>query len=143
MDNVNIQETMFNLISLLDQKFVRPMDQQFRTIISPLQVDVLALLTKKDATMTELSNKMFISKQQMTPIINKLVTKNLVQRTYVNDDRRLIRISITPAGLQLLENIKENALKIIADKLMNLDDNDKLCLSQTLADLHRIIHKIS
>lgn len=141
MDTNKITEMMFHLIPLLDKKFVRPVEQQFRLVVSSLQCSVLGILAEKDATMTELSNEMFMSKQQMTPIIDKLVKEELVWRKYDSDDRRLIRISITPKGLKLLDVVKEKALSVLENKFISLNEEDRLLLYHLLTDLQRIINK--
>ena len=143
MHNRNICEIMFNLISLLDQKFVRPVDQQCKTLTSSLQLSALSILVPKDATMTELSNELLMSKQQLTPMIDKLVEKNLVQRKYDSTDRRLITISITPLGLELLDTIKEHALTILADRFSSLDNKDAQNLYEALTTVYSIIQKIA
>lgn len=142
MHNRDICEIMFNLIPLLDQKFVRPVDQQCKTIASSLQLGALSILVPKDATMTELSNELLMSKQQLTPMIDKLVAKNLVQRKYDSNDRRLITINITPLGLELLDTIKENALKILADRFSSLDNTDTQNLHEALTTVYSIVQKI-
>jgi len=136
-------DILFNLIPLLDKTFVRSVDQQFRTIVTSLQANVMTILIERKATMTELSNEMLMSKQQMTPIIDKLVSEGFVQREYDNIDRRIIRISLTPSGLDILKTIKEKALAVLESKLKNLNQNDLLCLYNALTDICNVINKIS
>lgn len=138
-----ITELMFHLIPLLDKKFVRPVGQLSKTVVTPLQCSVLGSLAEKDTTMTELANEMLMSKQQMTLIIDKLVKENLAERKHDPDDRRLIRISITPAGLQLLAVIKEKSMSVLENKFSTLDNDDQLLLYKSLTDLHRIINKLN
>jgi len=135
-------EMLFNVIPLLDRHFVRSVDQQFRSVLTAMQVNVMVILTKKKATMTELSNEMLMSKQQMTPIIDKLVSQSFVKREYDNIDRRIIRIGVTQSGLDILAEIKEKVLGVLNDKLKDLDDNDLLCLNHALSDLFKVINKI-
>jgi len=136
-------EMIFDLMPLLDNKFIRPIAHQFRTIITPMQIHIMCILVKGKATMTELSNEMAMSKQQMTPIIDKLVSENFVQRDYDNIDRRMIWISLTSSGLAMLEKVKEKALTLLENQLKCLDQNDLLCLNNALIDLGKIINKIN
>nr|WP_092071989.1 MarR family transcriptional regulator [Dendrosporobacter quercicolus]NSL48710.1 MarR family transcriptional regulator [Dendrosporobacter quercicolus DSM 1736]SDM35102.1 DNA-binding transcriptional regulator, MarR family [Dendrosporobacter quercicolus] len=142
MADQNSTELLFQLIPLLDKKFVRPVSFQMKPLLSPLQIHVLTVLTAKKATMTELAAEIVISKQQLTPIIDKLFTEGLVQREDDEADRRMIRISITDAGLKLLKSIKEKALSILSDKLEHLNRQDLSCLSGALTDLHRLVNKL-
>lgn len=135
-------EQIFHLIPLLDKKFQRPLSLHLKPWISPLQVHVLTVLAAKKATMTELAAEIPMSKQQMTPIVDKLFAEGLVQREYDEVDRRIIRISITEPGLKMRETVKEKALDILADKLDYLERRDLERLNKTLTELHRIIDKL-
>ncbi|SMC32269.1 MarR family winged helix-turn-helix transcriptional regulator [Sporomusa malonica] len=143
MDRVKTAEMMFHLIPLLDKEFVRPVEQQFKVILSSIQIHVLVILREKKATMTALSQEMLMSKQQMTPIIDKLVSEGFAQREYDNLDRRIIRIGITSSGLNIVENVKEKAMLILEKKIEHLDDQDVLSLNNAISELQRIINKMA
>ncbi len=143
MSSTNTAETILKLLPLLNKKFIRSMHLELRTILTSMQINVLVALVEKKATMTELSNEILIPKQQMTPLIDKLVSEGFVQREYDAIDRRIIRISITPLGLDILVKIKEKALAVLETKLKDLDQNDLLYLNQALTDICKIINKIT
>ena len=71
----------------------------WRTAALPLPLNHFAvmyyLFEKEDtfATVTELAKHLSISKQQMSPIIDKLVKKNILKKTSVSKDRRYSQIS--------------------------------------------------
>lgn len=142
MSHITTAETLFHLIPLLDKKFVRPVAQHFKPQLTQIQFHVLAIVREKKATMTELANEILLSKQQMTPIIDKLVTEDLVQREYDALDRRIIRISITAAGLQLCEQAKKQALIVIQNQLECLDESDLVALDNVIREFSRIAHKL-
>ena len=143
MDRVKTAEMMFHLIPLLDKEFVRPIDQQFKAILSSAQVHVLVILKEKKATMTELSQEMLMSKQQMTPIIDKLVAEGFVRREYDDIDRRIIRIGITPSGLAICESVKEKSLGLLEKKIERLEEQDVLRLNTAIRELQHLIHKMA
>lgn len=143
MDRVKTAEMLFQLIPFLDKEFVRPIKQQFKTILTSAQVHVLAILREKKATMTELSQALLMSKQQMTPIIDKLVAEGFVRREYDTIDRRIIRIGITPAGLSMCENVKEKTLQLLTKKIERLEEQDVLRLQQAIRALQQIISKMA
>ncbi|MBP1763693.1 MAG: MarR family protein [Firmicutes bacterium] len=136
-------ELLFHLMPLLEMTFVRPIDQKFRNILSPLHAHVLFALINKKATMTELANILFMSKQQLTPLVDRLVSDGFVQREQDPSDRRSITVSITSSGVDLLEQLKVETMKILGEKIHHLDETDAICLSNALTDFHRIILKIS
>lgn len=131
------------LMPLFARKFLRPLEQHTRNITSPLHMHAMIILSEKEMfTMTELSNEMYISKQQMTPIIDKLVDNGFVQREHDNIDRRSIRISLTSAGLKFLDEINKGTATMVKSKIESLDNDDLNFLYQALDDLLRIISKI-
>ena len=142
MNRVKATEMIFDLIPLLDKKFVRPFENQFKPVLSPIQVNVLAILKEKKAIMTELSSEMLISKQQMTPIIDKLVSQGFVQREYDNTDRRIIKINITTSGLSIIEMLKEKVFAMLAEKVGHLDDQEVQRLINAISELQEIAGKL-
>lgn len=142
MNCPNSSELLFQLIALLDKKFVRPVSLNMKPLLSPLQVHVLSILKEKNATMTELAAEIYISKQQLTPLVDKLVAEGLVQREYDKSDRRTINVTLTDSGSQLLESVSSIAMNVLKNKLDCLDQADMNCLTAALSDLHRIIKKL-
>lgn len=84
----------------------------WRTAALPLPLNHFAvmyyLFEKEDtfATVTELAKHLSISKQQMSPIIDKLVKKEFIKKTCLSKDRRYSQISLSEKGRNFLRNIK-------------------------------------
>lgn len=143
MDYRQTAETLFYLIPLLEKNFVRPVMQQSKLTLSSAQIRVLATLRdKKVTTMTALAKELVMSKQQMTPIVDKLVTENLVKREPDIQDRRIIHIVLTADGCEMLETCKTETLAILQEKLSGLDDKDLVALHTALSDLYAVVYKI-
>ncbi|TWH47390.1 MarR family winged helix-turn-helix transcriptional regulator [Sporomusa sp. KB1] len=142
MNRVKATEMIFDLIPLLDKKFVKPFEHQFKPVLSPIQANVLSILKEKKATMTELSSEILILKQQMTPIIDKLVSQGFVQRKYDNTDRRIIKINITTSGLSTIEIFKEKIFAMLAEKIEHLDDQEVQRLINAISELQKIAGKL-
>ncbi len=71
----------------------------------------------KKCTMTELSNQMDISKQQATPIIDKLAKMGYVIREHDDNDRRIVNIMLAPFRLNLIDNFRKNRFDTIRKKI--------------------------
>jgi DNA-binding MarR family transcriptional regulator len=136
-----LSELIFELIPLLDHEFVKPVDIAFRSTISQTQVNILAALKKQDMTMKELSESMTISKQQMTILVDKLVNKKYTIRKTSAEDRRIIIIAITPAGLELLEKLRSFTLSILEEKMNTMSHDDQEAIAQAASQLHRVLTK--
>jgi DNA-binding MarR family transcriptional regulator len=65
------------------------------------QFDVLAALarTRTGMSMTELSRLLLVSNGNVTGIIDRLAAEHLVTRQAAAGDRRAVRVSLTPAGI--------------------------------------------
>lgn len=143
MDYRQTAETLFHLIPLLEKNFVRPVMQQSRLPLSPAQMRVLVTLRdKQGTTMTALARELVMSKQQMTPIVDKLVAENLVKREPDGKDRRIIHIVLTAAGYEMREKCKIETLAILQDKLSRMASEDLTALHTALTNLYAVIHKI-
>jgi DNA-binding MarR family transcriptional regulator len=104
---------------------------------------LLAVLKeKKTATMSEICNILYISKPNLTSIIDSLIERKLVKREYDKKDRRIIRIQITEKGEETMKMKKifiKNELKSIFEKL-NEKDMDNLYKS--FKNIKEILSKI-
>lgn len=67
--------------------------------------------------MGSLAKKIAVSKQQMTPIIDRLAKDDLIIRTPSETDRRIINIALTEKGETLLSNNLDKCHELIRDKL--------------------------
>lgn len=138
-----IAKKLSNLIPLFTRRLMRPLERHTRNLTSPMHMHTLDILSEQESfTMTEISNEMHASKQQMTPIIDKLVDSGFVQRKHNDIDRRSINISLTPVGLEFLNNFNQEITAIVKGKIECLDKDDLIALDNALDDLFRIINKI-
>lgn len=138
-----LAKKLSNFIPIFAGKLLRPFEQQIKNLVSPLHMQTMTILSEKELfTMTEISNEMTMSRQQMTPIIDKLVDSGFVQREHDNIDRRSIKISLTSVGLDFLNNFNNQIANIIESRIDCLDKDDLISLNHALDDLYRIIYKI-
>jgi DNA-binding MarR family transcriptional regulator len=139
-----IAKKLSDLMPLFSRKLFRPLEQLTKNITSPLQMHAITILREKELfSMTELSNEMNISKQQMTPIIDKLIDSGFVQREHDDIDRRSIKISLTSIGIDFLDDISKEMTSFMKSQIEGLDEDDLHSLNHALDDLYRIIKKIS
>lgn len=143
VDICDVAEELSDLLHVFHRKFIRPLEHQAKNHMSPMLVHTIMILSKGEMlTMTELSGKINVSKQQMTPIIDKLIENKLVYRENHKTDRRSIKIGITASGLDFCNNIRKNISSNIRSKLEHLNKDDLLSLHNILSDLNKIIYKI-
>ena len=94
--------------------------------ISQQQFNILRILrgAGKPLTMNDIKELMIDKFPNTTRISNKMIEKGLIKRERSENDRRIVYLSITKQGLELLEEIdKDNTTKHLAclDKLSDAE----------------------
>ena len=73
-----------------------------------LQETLLALWEKDQISVKELGEKLYLDSGTLTPLLNKLKSKGLIEKTKQEKDGRELILSLTKKGIEL----KEKALNI-------------------------------
>lgn len=134
-----LTEALANLLPLIHQKFVR----QANFPVPPIHFFTLVCLYDHGAqTVTELSKHLQISKQQMSPIIEKLFRSGCVARQKDPGDRRNTRISVTDAGYQILESHHRRLLELLCEKLKQLTDEETAQFYTATKNFNRFFAKL-
>lgn len=146
MEESKLQEIAYELSQLAPlffNKFIRPYEQQIKASLSPLQFHALRAICEGNInTMTKLSGDLKISKQQLTPLIDKLIKDGFVRREQDPNDRRVIRLRITPEGCRQVKKHESELTRLTKDRLGALDDDDLFLLHNNLKSLLQIINKL-
>jgi DNA-binding MarR family transcriptional regulator len=136
-------EKLFQMSFLFHNKMMRPVLQNSKSILSPLQVHVLNTLNDNGtATMTLVANEIKMSKQQTTRVVDQLVSQGFVRRDFEEQDRRIIKISLTSAGEAELENIKKEAIEHMVTKIEMFDERKVTELNDTVDRLSRLLREL-
>ena len=112
----------------------------YKPILDPLDltyteyVVLMALWENDRITIKDLGKKIFLDSGTLTPLLKKMVGKNLVTRERSKTDERIVIISLTAKGKSLEKKCRENPEKLIcAAKLENVDGEP------LITTLHKII----
>lgn len=106
-------------------------------------INVILYLAKVNSSpISQIAKKLNISKSNMTPIIDKLIDLDLVNRYTDNKDRRILRVELTPKAIELFEFVKRTAKDAIKSKISILSDEDLNDLSNSLCTLSSVLKKI-
>jgi len=124
---INIKYTA-NWINSLENEFFRPYG------ISPQQFNILRILrgANKAIKVQTIKDRMIERAPNATRLMDKLCDKDLIERIRCEDDRRVVYISITKPGLELLSKIDNNNK---LDFLEKLNDDEANTLSDLLDKL--------
>ena len=121
---INIKYTA-NWINSHENEFFKPYG------ISPQQFNILRILrgAAEAIKVQTIKDRMIERAPNATRLMDKLCDKDLIERIRCEDDRRVVYISITESGLNLLTEIDKN---IKLDFLENLTEEEAITLSNLL-----------
>jgi DNA-binding MarR family transcriptional regulator len=132
-----VADNMIRLLPLFYEKF----HTRKRFNLTSLQIHLLESLFQCEAniSMTQLSSKMEICKQQLTTLICKLEEQEYVTKEQDIKDRRMINLSITEKGKEIVRQ----HWKEICEKLQSLEKEDLEDLEYAASKIIKIVNKIS
>jgi DNA-binding MarR family transcriptional regulator len=84
----------------------------------------------------ELAARMFIEAPTLVAHLDRLERDGFVERRRDEDDRRVVRIAITPAGRRLRDRLRGVAMTCDAEIRSLLSENEQRVLERALGRLH-------
>jgi len=101
-------------------------NELFKGKITMPQCLILDHLLREGVTnMTALAKHMHVSTAAMTGMIERLVRDSYAQRAYDRDDRRVIKIRLTPKGAALVKKINAQRRHMIIKVFGKLSETDR------------------
>jgi DNA-binding MarR family transcriptional regulator len=143
----SIAEDMFTTPPLIGRsvrrKLLRTAMSRIQEDISPPHFEIMRTLEEAGTLhVTEIGEKLQIPKPQMTHLIDKLVTLEMVERQPDARDRRIINIALTRRGKTLLKKNRRMIEDAIKKSLTTLTDEELEELSTSLRNLRQILSKL-
>jgi len=139
----NVTDSLLALLGYIRYKFFRPAEQITRARLSRGQFHAISILNSKGPLpMTELASEMKISKQQLTPLICKLIDADMVVRSTDDNDRRIVRIEMTEIGRTAFKELGAEIKQYFRDKLRALPEQDLEELEQILTRTREILKSV-
>jgi DNA-binding MarR family transcriptional regulator len=119
----------------LAELFLRVVPQATRVIaadirksgleIEPFYIHLLRILSRGDRNLGELADVFSVSAPTMSKTVSTLEGRDWVQRRRSESDGRVVLVSLTPDGADLLAHAEEYMLARIEERLASLDDDDR------------------
>lgn len=144
IENLNgASEELYTLLLCLNRKVFSHDDVIKRLSIPPSHAKVIFHLHhNEESSVSEIAKHLSISKSNMTPIIDKLIQENLVERFNDPNDRRVIRVRVTKKGLNFCAEQKEKAKMQLKEKISSLSSYDLSRIEEITKELNFILSKI-
>ena len=118
----------------LHQRMLMQMTARIRTLgLSIPQFDLLSTLTEQEGiSQSELAEKLYVTKGNVSGLVDRLVQAGLVERRAIAGDRRSYAMHLTPEGRRLAEAGIAAQRDFVASTLGKLKPDD-------LAELDRLV----
>jgi DNA-binding MarR family transcriptional regulator len=105
-------------------------------------IKVIFYLTEFNSSpISQIADNLNISKSNMTPIIDSLIGHELVNRYPDPNDRRILRVELTPKTYELLESFRIAICKLFVEKISALSDEEVVTLDSSISNLITIFKK--
>jgi DNA-binding MarR family transcriptional regulator len=90
------------------------------------QLHALAYVSEKGSmTMKQLANALQVSSPSATAFVDRLVAMKYLSRTHDRDNRRIVRLTVTPSGKKVYIRKMAEKQRIIGSLLSSLSEKDK------------------
>ena len=93
--------------------------------LSLIQTRLLGVLRDREPTMNELGRHLGLDKSSITGLVSRAQRRGLVARAVSEGDRRVVQVSITDAGRDLVEQVGGRFAERIGDLVADLADGDR------------------
>ncbi len=139
----NVAGDFLALLAYMRDKFIRPFEQKTRSRLSHVQFFAVSLLHLKGSlSMSELAHEMQISKQQLSPLVYRLINQGLLVRKPDENDRRIVRMEVTEQGRKMVEELFEEIKLDLVAKLRTLPGMELDELEQMLKRIQEILENV-
>ena len=101
--------------------------------LSVIQTRLLGVLRDREPTMNALGRHLGLDKSSISGLVNRAERRDLVTRRVSASDRRVVQVSITGTGRQLVEQVAVSFTARIETFATGLPDADRQLLAQLAA----------
>ncbi|MDP9292355.1 MAG: MarR family transcriptional regulator [Verrucomicrobiota bacterium] len=120
-------ERLADIFTVLQRKFLFNLSKELsRGNVSFPQYFLLAFLGhEKCLTMSEIAQKMEHTTAAATGLIDRLENLGYAKRSHATEDRRKVKVCITPAGAELVERVRKDMVTNLIKMMHRLDPHEQ------------------
>jgi DNA-binding MarR family transcriptional regulator len=93
--------------------------------------------------MMELGEILHTSSGSLTVMVDRLVAKHMVERFFMEEDRRVIMVDITEVGLKALEQFRAGLLQLLAGRIDGYDTEKKHRIAAAVIELQEVFEDLA
>jgi DNA-binding MarR family transcriptional regulator len=145
MEHLMATNVFYSQVERLLYNLIKNYEECNRVCVSQLGVTtsqaytLLALPARQSLTMNELSDAMGLAGSTMTRMVDQLVTKALVRREPDEDDRRVVRVALTPRGKEVRSTLRQLLDTFFGQALDRIPAEEHASILHSLERLNRAI----
>ena len=134
-DPVEVDRVWFRFMRL-HQRLLGQITLRIRTLgLSIPQFDLLSTLTEREGiSQSELAERLYVTKGNVSGLVDRLVQAGLVERRAIAGDRRSYAMHLTPEGRRLAEAGMAAQREFVANTLGRLPAQDIAALDRLVQD---------
>lgn len=114
------------------------------TDLSMREVHVISVVQQLETqglnSMSRVAEELFISAGALTTAVNTLIRKGYLSRERDEDDRRIVLVSITEAGQEIVKKHDEFHKVLIEHVSSNITDQELELLTKSLEQIKKLVH---
>ena len=147
-DKQNLVESIEGLLTSVNRClkiFHRKCIEEHKDIgLTEQQYLVLKVLNNRGPLkMMELGEILHTSSGSLTVMIDRLVAKEMVERYFLEEDRRVVMVGITKVGAKAIDEFKAGILGYLAQEIDRYDTKKKRRIAAAVNELHEVFEKMS
>ena len=120
----------------------RQADELYKGKITLPQFLILDFLSQQgESRMTDMAHFMHVTTAAMTGIVDRLVGYGYVVRVYEPEDRRIVKIKLTPGGNELVRKINEQRRSMVIKIFGSISETDRQDYLRILMQIKEILTK--
>ncbi len=104
---------------------------------------LLALQELGTVTMNEFAAEMRLHGTTMTRMVDALIDKGLVERRPDPEDRRIVRVALSPAGQEMVGKLQEAKRQLISAELADFSPSEQGMTLKALERMAEVLEKLS
>lgn len=143
MDLVELSDQTILFSLLVFEKITPILRHKFRKDLTINEFYTLLLVNYSgELKMTDFAYDLGIKKQQATRVVNSLVKKGFIKRSYEKVDRRIVRIGLTPYAEAYLDDYIKKTSILIDDSLKGLSESEIIKFQNALETINKVLPKM-
>lgn len=138
-----ISQNLYDALPLLPKRLVR-VDAITREFGMPFShIQILSMLSDGEMTIGEISTSLGIAKPNITPLLDALHARGVLERCRSEKDRRIVNVRLLPERQALAQKLRENIAAQVMDWPEGFSGSDIKRLNNALAYLIEVGRRLA